>query len=557
MTKKYESSYAGYVYTKPKTYWNSEDEVKKKLVRVDFTQKGDLKEGGMPIISDGKVAYIDTSDAHTAICAISGMKKSICGFMPLIYCLARAKESMIITDPKGELYNRTSGYVASQGYFVPCLDFRTMERDGFNILEHPKRVYRAGDKDKGLMMLSDLVNVFADEQRQSGKCDVYWPNTGASWSNGTGGIMFESYPDDAVNIPNWQKMNTTKGAQLVGELASDNREDNTVMLNLETVLAEPEKTFLSTVSTSSSFFSRFVQNNKLARMLSNSTFNIEDLCERPTALYIITDDTSTTCDAIVSIILSQIKQYLVDFAYKNPRGELNRRVNFLLDEFVTIPFNNDEINRSLSTLRSRKIRFYLCIQSLAALKHRYPEYESLLANCGNILFMGSTEMDLLTRVSEQCGKTNITPDGREKPLISPAELMTLKKSWTHKEALYLNLGESIRYMTMLPSIEAYDLGNHPPLKGRIKHPKIRSYSISDLYSDIRNDKAHMPFTEQIAETEEEEEDEIKKKSPSNRKKTLPNVETVDEPMTEENTELLKELERKFDELFGAVDSDDD
>ena len=202
MSKKYEASYAGYVYVKPITHWSSDEDVKKKLTRVDFTNDGDIPEGGMPIISDGKIAYIDTGDSHTAICAISGMKKSICGYMPLIYCLGRSKESMIITDPKGELYNRTSGYLASRGYKIKCLDFRTMERDGFNILEHPKRVYRSGDKDRGLMMLSDLVNVFADEQRQSGKCDVYWPNTGASWSNGTGGVMLESYPDDSINISN-------------------------------------------------------------------------------------------------------------------------------------------------------------------------------------------------------------------------------------------------------------------------------------------------------------------------------------------------------------------
>ncbi len=286
-------------------------------------------------------------------------------------------------------------------------------------------------------------------------------------------------------------------------------------------------------------------------MLSNSTFNIEDLTTRPTALYIITDDTSTTCDAIVSIILSQIKQYLVDFAYKNQRGELNRRVNFLLDEFVTIPFNNDDINRSLSTLRSRKIRFYLCIQSIAALKHRYPEYESLLANCGNILFMGSTEMELLKRVSEQCGKTNITPDGSEKPLISPAELMTLRKDWYFKEALYLNLSKSIRYMTMLPSIEAYDLGNYAPLKGLVKHPKVKSYDISDLLNDIAYDRVKMPFSDEPGD--EDESASVPPKSDKRRKKRVSGTNGQEE-LTED---IQKELERKFDEIFGPIDSDDE
>jgi len=383
------------------------------------------------------------------------------------------------------------------------------------------------------MMLSDLVNVFADEQRQSGKCDVFWPNTAASWSNGTGGIMLESYPDDAVNISNWQKLNTTDGARRVNELVSKMHSDNTVQLNLETVLAEPEKTFLSTVSTSSSFLGRFVQNDKLARMLSNSTFHIEDLCERPTALFIVTDDTSSTCDTIVSIILSQIKQYLVDFAYKSERGALKRRVNFVLDEFVTIPFNNDDINRSLSTLRSRRIRFYLCIQSIAALKHRYPEYESLLANCGNILYMGSTETELLKRVSEQCGTTVITPDGKEKPLISPAELTTLKKSWDFKEALYLNLSESIRYMTMLPSIEAYDLGNTCAPQYTIDHPRVRAYDMDELLCDVACGVVPMPFSEpDVEDNEEDDEDDV----------------------DDDDESILEELQRRFDELFGHADN---
>ena len=105
MQKRYEASYSGYVYEKPKTHWSSEADVKSSLRKVDFTQKGEIEAGGVPVISDGKTAYVDTSDTHTAVYAISGMKKSICVFMPTIYCLARAGENMLLTDPKGELYD--------------------------------------------------------------------------------------------------------------------------------------------------------------------------------------------------------------------------------------------------------------------------------------------------------------------------------------------------------------------------------------------------------------------------------------------------------------------
>ena len=119
--KRYEAAYAGYVYEKPLTHWTPTDEVRRRLTRVDFTKPDGVKAGGMPIITDGKSAYVDAGDGHTAVIACSGMKKSVCCFMPLIVSLAKAAETvenMILTDPKGELYSRTAavgGLFASLG----------------------------------------------------------------------------------------------------------------------------------------------------------------------------------------------------------------------------------------------------------------------------------------------------------------------------------------------------------------------------------------------------------------------------------------------------------
>ena len=83
-----------------------------------------------------KEAFVDAADGHTAVLACSGMKKSICGFMPLIVSLAQAGENLIVTDPKGELYDRTAGLLQHRGYQVYCLNFRSMDKDCFNILSY-------------------------------------------------------------------------------------------------------------------------------------------------------------------------------------------------------------------------------------------------------------------------------------------------------------------------------------------------------------------------------------------------------------------------------------
>lgn len=536
MKKRYEAAYAGYVYEKPKTYWTPEADVKKHLHRVDFTRPGEIDAGGIPIISDGKTAYVDASDAHTEVDAISGMKKSICVFMPLIYTLAKAGENMAITDPKGELYARTAGFVASQGYRVLCLDFRTLNKDGINILGYPAWVYRSSDRDKGLMMLSDVVNALAEDQRAHAK-DPFWPDTAAQWCNGTASLMFDSYPSiDQINVLNWSDYNNRESAELLKGLIPLIPDGNTAKTALKETLSAAENTFRSILITASSFLAMFKQNNKLAQMLSHSTFSLEDLCQKKTALYIITDDTTRTADAIVGMIISQIQTFLVDRAYHSG-GRLNTRFNFILDEFAS--FAIPDMDKALATHRSRGIRYYLCVQTLAGLKKRYEHPEALLANCGNTLFLGSTESELLDKISMQCGTTRITPNGEEKPLASPAELMTLKKAWGFKEALYLNLSESMRYCATLPSIEAYDLGNFPvPSYGSV-YPSIASYTVSDFLRDVRSKKTHVPFCI-------DSEGSAKSKTKSGRKQ-----------QTHTETGVKAEQAEGFYELFGLPGSADE
>lgn len=540
--RRYEASYAGYVYEKPVTYWTSTKEVKRRLTRVDLTKPGGIDAGGMPIISNGKTAYIDAEDGHTAIIAASGMKKSVCGFMVLVDILARACENMIVTDPKGELFNRTAGFLRSLGYNVLCLDFRTMDKDCFNILHCAAAVYRSGDKDRGLSLLSDIINVLAEDQRQHAK-DPFWPDAGVLWLNGTGAVMLDSYPKiEQVNILNWSDFNVRSSAAILEEHLLSLMPDNTAKAALKQCCSGAENTFRSILITASSFLTMFNQNPRLASMLSHSTFTLEDLVKPKTALFLVTDDTTSTADPILGMIISQVQSYLIDKAFHSKDGKLETRMNFVLDEFASIPIPN--MDKALATHRSRNIRYYLCVQSLALLKERYENPEKLLSNCASTLYLGSTELEFLRELEAKLGKPCITPDGSEKPLCSQAELMTLEKAWNHKEAIYMNLSEGIRYCTMLPSIEAYNIGSHPiPTYGSVP-PAIETYTVAEFATDVVNEKIRVPF------------------APARKKKSVPRENRNKRAHVQSSSEssssdaaLEAELMRKFDELFGTTDDD--
>ena len=65
--KQYEASYASYTYSKESGYWVSDERIKEQLTHITFTEDNPPEAGGTPVISNGKDAYVDTSDLHTVI----------------------------------------------------------------------------------------------------------------------------------------------------------------------------------------------------------------------------------------------------------------------------------------------------------------------------------------------------------------------------------------------------------------------------------------------------------------------------------------------------------
>jgi len=114
-----------YISNDDDSRWADIDEIKNaSTVKSINIESDDFHEGGIPLISDGHTIYVDKSDTHTIIFGSTGSKKTRLFGMPLINILAMAGESFITTDPKGELFNKTSGLVADKGYNTIVLNFR-------------------------------------------------------------------------------------------------------------------------------------------------------------------------------------------------------------------------------------------------------------------------------------------------------------------------------------------------------------------------------------------------------------------------------------------------
>lgn len=123
------------------TRWAEPAEVKTVLTQVDMT-KETIPGCGAPLISDGCTAYVNNGDSHTLIIGSTGSKKTRLVIMPTLETIARAGESVICTDPKGELYERTSGMFAEKGYELRVFNLREPLRShGWSVLHDAVQAY--------------------------------------------------------------------------------------------------------------------------------------------------------------------------------------------------------------------------------------------------------------------------------------------------------------------------------------------------------------------------------------------------------------------------------
>ena len=157
--------------------WCSEKEMKKTVKEVDPSEEK-AEAGGIVVINNGKKLWVDDGEAHSLIIGATGSGKTQCVVFPAIKVLAKAGESMVLTDPKGELYETTSEMLRNYGYNVIILNFRDPQKgNAWNPMNLPYKLYKEGNSDKAVELLDDLaLNILYDEKNTG---DPFWEKSAA------------------------------------------------------------------------------------------------------------------------------------------------------------------------------------------------------------------------------------------------------------------------------------------------------------------------------------------------------------------------------------------
>ena len=491
-----------YINVENEARWADKNEIRNlsSITKINI-ENGECATGGIPIISDGKVAYVDGSDTHTMVFGSTGSKKTRLFCMPLINILAMAGESFITTDPKGELFEKTSGIVANNGYKTIVLNFRDFKHSDFwNPLAIPYDLYHKGKRDEAVALINDFVNALAEPQRANTK-EVYWVDMAVSQMLASLLFFIETAKKDEANIYSFVNYYMqTCSPDKTQEIADLCTETSIAAVNFKSVLTNKsaDKTYASVTSTVAAMLNMFTVRRTLCQVLSRSSFNVSNIGKKRTAIYIIVPDEKTTYHVLVTMFIKQVYELLISEAQKSPKKRLPIRVNFVLDEFANIP-KIPEMPSMISAARSRNMRFFLYVQSMQQIIHKYNnEAHTIKGNCDNWVFLTTREKKLLDEISYLCGNAsfiNTFGNIERKPLISISELQRFNKELG--ETLILH-GRNYPLVTELPDIDDYKFKFLPPFDtSKRALPKIAMYDIDKAIVSITASEIPIPFSYEV------------------------------------------------------------
>ena len=524
----------------------------------------------------------------------SGSGKSASYSIPNAYQMLG---SYVFTDPKGELYDKTAGYLKKNGYEIKVLNLvNPANSDGYNPLMH---IYSELDVDV-------IANTIVKGQKsENGNSDPYWDDMAEMLLKALIYYLIATRPEEEQNLASCAELvraaNSNGGNNLLTELINQLPYDHPARMYYKSIEIAPEKTYGSILSSLQSKLGKF-DSKEIAEVTSTDTINFEDIGTKKTAVYVISSDTHTAYDFLLTIFFSQMIQQLYNFADENG-GRLKMPTFFICDEFANIGKIPD-FDKKISTSRSRGISFSVILQNLDQLEAVYEKsYETIMGNCDTHVFLGSNSYKTVEYFSKALGEKTITRDStsvnRDKHYkrqgISESDQVLARALMTPDELRRMDNDLCIIYEKGIKPVKArkYYYFESPMAR------KLEEYTLNHLEFDVgsrgkwRKYNPYNPYVEENGEEkvkpdlkveslddlfEDEPKDEKKDEKKAENKPKEKVTQTIEAKSNEEkqsmeapilpqdneiavedndvfSIDIQKELEAKFDELFGPLDDD--
>ena len=358
-------------------------------------------------VSIGLNAKKHRRNLNTLVCGGSGAGKT------RFYCkpnLMQANTSFVILDPKGEIVRDVGKLLEAKGYEIKVLDLISMEKSHC----YNPFVYLRSDNDIQ-RLVTNLFKSTTPKGSQSN--DPFWDTAASMLLLALVFYLHYEAPEDEQNFAMVMEMLRAGAIEdeeeprpspldnLFSELEYENPE-HIALKYYHSYHSGSAKTLKSIQITLAARLEKF-NLESLAALTTTDELELETLGEKKTALFALIPDNDTSFNFLVTLLYTQLFQQLFYSADHIHGGSLPIPVHFLMDEFANVSLP-DDFDKILSVMRSRSVSVSIILQNLAQLKALFEkQWESIVGNCDEFLYLGGNEQSTHKYVSELLGKSTI------------------------------------------------------------------------------------------------------------------------------------------------------
>ena len=423
---------------------------------------------------------------NVAVFGASGSMKSRAYARNVVFQCVKRGESLIITDPKSELYNDLFIYLQKNGYIVKVFNLINPENsDSWNCLAEIE----------GQEIMAQLFCDVIIKNTGAAKGDHFWDNAEMNLLKALVLYVDQGFPPEGKNIGQAYKLLTLNSEKELNSLFD--------MLPITHPAKAPYNLFRQASDTVRSgviigLGTRLqVFQNKLIRQITgHDEINLTQPGREKCAYFCITSDQDSTFDFLSSLFMSFVLIKLVRYADKyGENGKLPVPVHILADELANGGCTIADLTKKISTIRSRQLSISCIFQNLPQMQNRYPQnqWQEIIGNCDTQLFLGCTDEMTAEFISKRSGEVSVavsskakqlntwrvsdyTPQYRETNSIGKRKLMTPDEvlRFPLDQALIILRGQKVL------KVEKYDYTLHPESK------KIISCRANDHVPKWRN-----------------------------------------------------------------------
>lgn len=403
---------------------------------------------------------------NIAVFGASGSMKSRAYVRNYIFQATRRGESLVITDPKSEMYEDMAVYLENQGYEVKVFNLVSPQNsDSWNCI---------ADINGDDLMAQTFTDVVI-KNTTVGMGDEFWDSASVNLLKALVLYVSVEFEGEDCNFGEAYKLISIRSAAELDALFSvlDYKHPAFAPYN---IFKQASDNVRSGIIIGLGARLQVFQNEMIRNITKYNEINLVEAGKKKCAYFCITSDQDSTFDFLASLFFSFLFIRLVRFADNyGENGKLPVPVNFVLDEFPNIGAIPD-FKKKISTTRSRAINISVIFQNLAQLQNRYPDgaWQEILGNCDTQLFLGCTDDVTAKLVADRTGEVTVSVASKSKKLNSwrisdytpeyrEARSIGKRKLLTPDEILRLPVNEALVIMRgqKVLKVTKYDYTNHP------------------------------------------------------------------------------------------------